>query len=91
MTKKKSTQTQDAAQQIVKLFGIKKLDSLPVSIRNVYLSAMRNHLQTETGIAYQTALSHIKKACRRLRGEEAPPDEWGGERQGSGRKPISGN
>lgn len=78
---------QESAMAIVADFGIKRIDAIETSIRKFILRGWAAQLMAEHDITLQTARQHIAKACRRQRDPSwQPAQNWGGEREGAGRR-----
>ena len=88
ITRERSEKIQEAAMQIVALHFVSWLDAIEnKTARKAILRGWAYQLVTDYDITLQTARQHVARACRRQRHPEwQPPDNWGGKRDGSGRK-----
>lgn len=81
VTRSRSDAIQTSAARIVKnAGGVEYLDSLSIPAGKAILIGLYKQLQDEESVAYDTARSHIARACRRARGQTIAPDGWGGRR-----------
>ena len=87
ITKEKYDEIQESAMQIVADFGIKRIDAIETAYRKYILRGWAAILMADHEIALGTARQHIAKACRRQRNPNwQPSQDWGGKREGAGRK-----
>lgn len=87
ITKEKFDEIQESAMAIVADFGIKRIDAIETSIAKYILRGWAAQLMVQHDITLQTARQHIAKTCRRQRNPNwQPAANWGGEREGAGRK-----
>jgi len=81
VTRSRSDAIQAAAARILTdAGGVEYLDNLSGDIRRAALIVLYKQLQEAESIHYDTARTHITRACRRARGQTIPPDGWGGKR-----------
>jgi len=81
VTRSRSNAIQASAARIVsEAGGVKYLDNLSGDIRRATLIVLYKQLHEAESVHYDTARSHIARACRRARGQTIPPDGWGGKR-----------
>jgi len=81
VTRSRSDAIQAAATRILTdAGGVEYLDNLSGDIRRAALIVLYKQLQEAESIHYDTARTHITRACRRARGQTIPPDRWGGKR-----------
>lgn len=87
ITKEKYDEIQESAMQIVADYGIRNIDAVDTQPRKHILRGWAGQLMADFDITLQTARQHIAKACRRQRNPSwQPPQDWGGQREGAGRK-----
>ena len=80
-TRTRSDAIQSSAARIVAdAGGVEYLDSLSIPAAKAILVGLYKELQSDESVAYDTARSHIARACRRARGQTIAPDGWGGQR-----------
>lgn len=73
--------------ELVASYGVRELDALETAIYRPIARGFAAQLMAEFDIKMDTARRHIAKACRRQRHPNwTSPDEWGGLREGAGRK-----
>lgn len=87
VTKQKYSEIQEAAMKLVAAYGVKGLDDAANPVRLQIFRGFAAQLQVEFGLGRDAARSHVAKACRRQRHPDwKEPAEWGGKRDGAGRK-----
>lgn len=90
LTKARLEEIHAAARQLVAAVGgVAALDAMAdLEARRSVLVGLAKQLTANEGITYKTARLHIAKACRRMRTptHQSQPPNWGGARDGAGRK-----
>lgn len=92
-TKARTEEIHAAARQLVAAVGgVEVLDAMTdLEARQSVLVGLAKQLATNEGITYKTARQHIAKACRRMRtptDQSQQSSDWGGQREGAGRKTV---